>query len=85
MSKHVQRGYNRCSVITPAVREQDSGRAVLVEVRNLQEKVMAIKLQWRARENDFYPHYVHNLDNNLGRFGGLFPPVGSTPSSRSHS
>jgi ABC-type nitrate/sulfonate/bicarbonate transport system substrate-binding protein len=27
-----------------------------------------------ARENDFYPHYIHNLDN-LIRFGGLFPPV----------
>ena len=25
-------------------------------------------------ENNFYPHYVHNLDN-LIRFGGLFPPV----------
>ena len=27
-----------------------------------------------ARENDWYPHYIHNLDN-LIRFGGLFPPV----------
>jgi len=27
-----------------------------------------------TRENDFYPHYIHNLDN-LIRFGGLFPPV----------
>jgi ABC-type nitrate/sulfonate/bicarbonate transport system substrate-binding protein len=26
------------------------------------------------RENDFYPHYIHNLDN-LIRFGGLYPPV----------
>ena len=26
------------------------------------------------RENDFYPHYIHNLDN-LIRFGGLFPPI----------
>jgi ABC-type nitrate/sulfonate/bicarbonate transport system substrate-binding protein len=26
------------------------------------------------RENNWYPHYVHNLDN-LIRFGGLFPPV----------
>jgi ABC-type nitrate/sulfonate/bicarbonate transport system substrate-binding protein len=25
-------------------------------------------------DNDWYPHYVHNLDN-LFRFGGLFPPV----------
>ena len=26
------------------------------------------------RENNWYPHYVHNLDN-LIRFGGLFPPI----------
>ena len=26
------------------------------------------------RGNDWYPHYIHNLDN-LFRFGGLFPPV----------
>ena len=26
------------------------------------------------RENNFYPHYIHNLDN-LIRFGGLYPPV----------
>jgi len=24
--------------------------------------------------NDWYPHYIHNLDNFI-RFGGLFPPV----------
>ncbi len=27
-----------------------------------------------APENNFYPHYVHNLDN-LIRFGGLYPPI----------
>jgi len=26
------------------------------------------------RENDWYPHYIHNLDN-LIRFGGLYPPI----------
>lgn len=26
------------------------------------------------KENDWYPHYIHNLPN-LIRFGGLFPPV----------
>ena len=26
-----------------------------------------------VRENNWYPHYIHNLDN-LIRFGGLFPP-----------
>ncbi len=28
----------------------------------------------KRRENDWYPHYIHNLDN-LFRFGGLFPPI----------
>ena len=27
-----------------------------------------------VRENNWYPHYIHNLDN-LIRFGGLFPPI----------
>ena len=27
-----------------------------------------------TRDNDWYPHYIHNLDN-LIRFGGLFPPI----------
>ena len=27
-----------------------------------------------APENNWYPHYVHNLDN-LVRFGGLYPPI----------
>jgi len=27
-----------------------------------------------VRENDWYPHFIHNLDN-LIRVGGLFPPV----------
>jgi ABC-type nitrate/sulfonate/bicarbonate transport system substrate-binding protein len=27
-----------------------------------------------TRDNDYYPHYIHNLDN-LIRFGGLFPPI----------
>ena len=32
-------------------------------------------LYLRARkENDWYPHYIHNMDNFI-RFGGLFPPI----------
>ena len=26
------------------------------------------------RENNWYPHYIHNLDNMV-RFGGLYPPI----------
>ncbi len=30
---------------------------------------------FRSRpENNWYPHYIHNLDN-LFRFGGLYPPI----------
>ncbi len=32
------------------------------------------------RENNWYPHYIHNMDN-LIRFGGLFPPSTFTPTS----
>jgi hypothetical protein len=27
-----------------------------------------------VRENDYYPHYIHNLDNLIS-FGGLFPSI----------
>ncbi|MBQ0721048.1 MAG: ABC transporter substrate-binding protein [Gammaproteobacteria bacterium] len=39
-------------------------------------KKLGVKYDYfrNTRENDFYPHYIHNLDN-LIRFGGLFPPV----------
>ena len=33
-----------------------------------------------TRENDWYPHYIHNLDN-LIRFGGLLP---ADPRQRGH-
>ena len=33
-----------------------------------------------APENNWYPHYVHNLDN-LIRFGGCIPRSTSTPTS----
>ncbi len=28
----------------------------------------------RTPRTDWYPHYIHNLDN-LIRFGGLYPPI----------
>jgi ABC-type nitrate/sulfonate/bicarbonate transport system substrate-binding protein len=39
-------------------------------------KKIGVNYQYmRARkENNWYPHYVHNMDN-LIRFGGLFPPI----------
>ena len=39
------------------------------------KKIGVEYLYLRSRaENDWYPHYIHNLDN-LIRFGGLFPPI----------
>jgi ABC-type nitrate/sulfonate/bicarbonate transport system substrate-binding protein len=39
------------------------------------KKIGVDYLYMRARkENDWYPHYIHNMDN-LIRFGGLFPPI----------
>jgi ABC-type nitrate/sulfonate/bicarbonate transport system substrate-binding protein len=35
---------------------------------------VAYKFLRSTRENDWYPHYVHNLDN-LMRFGGCFPAI----------
>ena len=45
-------------------------------------KKIGVKYQFMraVRENDWYPHYIHNLDN-LIRFGGLFP---AGPGSRGH-
>ena len=34
-----------------------------------------------TRDNDWYPHYIHNLDN-LIRFGGLFPPIAAHADNR---
>jgi ABC-type nitrate/sulfonate/bicarbonate transport system substrate-binding protein len=39
------------------------------------KKMYVQYLYLRARkENDWYPHYIHNMDNVI-RFGGLFPPI----------
>ncbi len=47
-------------------------KAIMVEPK----KPGAVRYDYfrNTRENDFYPHYIHNLDN-LIRFGGIFPPV----------
>jgi ABC-type nitrate/sulfonate/bicarbonate transport system substrate-binding protein len=34
----------------------------------------SVHASFLGRENDWYPHYIHNLDN-LIRFGGLYPPI----------
>jgi ABC-type nitrate/sulfonate/bicarbonate transport system substrate-binding protein len=45
-----------------------------LDPRGVQEDRHPVCFLRSTRENDWYPHYIHNLDN-LIRFGGLFPPV----------
>ena len=40
----------------------------------VQENRRQVRLLRSNPENDWYPHYIHNMDN-LIRFGGLFPPI----------
>ena len=42
--------------------------------RGVQEDRRRVRLLPLPPENNWYPHYVHNLDN-LIRFGGLYPPI----------
>lgn len=48
------------------------------ELRWVQEELKKIGVTYRylrsTRDNDWYPHYVHNLDN-LIRVGGAFPAI----------
>jgi ABC-type nitrate/sulfonate/bicarbonate transport system substrate-binding protein len=62
--------YTNCPLVSASNIDQELGWT-----RELYKK-MGVKYAYfrSVRENDFYPHYVHNLDN-LIRFGGLFPPI----------
>ena len=57
----------------------------LVSASNVDEGLNWVKEEYKKigvnyfylrakKENDWYPHYIHNMDN-LIRFGGLFPPI----------
>ncbi len=59
--------------LSPRVRQQCRPGAGL-DPGGVQEDRREVRLPALRRENDWYPHYIHNLDN-LIRFGGLFPPV----------
>jgi ABC-type nitrate/sulfonate/bicarbonate transport system substrate-binding protein len=62
--------YTNCPLVSASNVDQELGWT--------REEFKKIGVQYaflRSRaENDWYPHYIHNLDN-LIRFGGLFPPV----------
>ena len=62
--------YTNCPLVSASNVDQELGwtkeqyKKIGIEYRYLRSRA----------ENDWYPHYVHNLDN-LIRFGGLFPPI----------
>ena len=58
----------------PADLRRQRGPGTGLDEGRVQEARCEVQFLRAVRENDWYPHYVHNLDN-LIRFGGLFPPV----------
>jgi ABC-type nitrate/sulfonate/bicarbonate transport system substrate-binding protein len=62
--------YTNCPLVSASNVDQELGWT-----REEYKKLGVEYLYLRARaENDWYPHYIHNLDNMI-RFGGLFPPI----------
>lgn len=62
--------YTNCPLISASNVDQELGWTK-EEYKKIDVKFAYLRSQ---RENDWYPHYIHNLDN-LIRFGGLFPPI----------
>jgi len=62
--------YTNCPLVSASNVDQELGW-VREEYKKIDVKYAFMR---SVRENDWYPHYIHNLDN-LIRFGGLFPPV----------
>jgi ABC-type nitrate/sulfonate/bicarbonate transport system substrate-binding protein len=62
--------YTNCPMVSASNIDQELGWA------REEFKKIGVKYAFlRSRaENNWYPHYVHNMDN-LIRFGGLFPPI----------
>jgi ABC-type nitrate/sulfonate/bicarbonate transport system substrate-binding protein len=62
--------YTNCPLISASNVDQELGWT------NEEYKKIGVKYAYfrSTPENDWYPHYIHNLDN-LIRFGGLFPPI----------
>ncbi len=62
--------YTNCPLISASNVDQELGWT------REEFKKLGVKYEYfrNTRENDFYPHYIHNLDN-LIRFGGLFPAI----------
>lgn len=62
--------YTNCPLVSASNVDQEIGW-VKEEFKKID---VAYKFLRSTRENDWYPHYVHNLDN-LMRFGGCFPAI----------
>ena len=62
--------YTNCPLVSASNVDQELGWT-REEFKKIGAKYAFLR---STRENDWYPHYIHNLDN-LIRFGGLFPPV----------
>jgi len=62
--------YTNCPLVSPSNVDQEVGW--------VKEEFKKINIAYRflrsSPENDWYPHYVHNLDN-LMRYGGCFPAI----------
>ena len=62
--------YTNCPLVSPSNIDQEVGW-----VKEEFKKIgIAYKFLRSTTENDWYPHYVHNLDN-LMRYGGCFPAI----------
>ena len=62
--------YTNCPLVSASNVDQELGWT-----REEYKKIGVKYAYFRSRrETNWYPHYVHNLDN-LIRFGGLFPPI----------
>ena len=62
--------YTNCPLVSASNVDQELGWT-----KEIYKKMDIRYLYLRARkENDWYPHYIHNMDNII-RFGGLFPPI----------
>jgi ABC-type nitrate/sulfonate/bicarbonate transport system substrate-binding protein len=62
--------YTNCPLVSASNVDQELGW-VREEYKKIGVKYAFLR---SAGQNDWYPHYIHNLDN-LIRFGGLFPPI----------
>ena len=62
--------YTNCPLVSASNVDQELGWT------KEEYKKIGVKFAYfrSRRENNWYPHYIHNLDN-LIRFGGLFPPI----------